>query len=193
MNTTPAAIAAAEEAVGKLESEQIRYFEEVEAIAGENAGEAFDAALRQAHRPQITLMTDGQSVGVGGHSKLQRSVQRRENSRFRVEVRAVDRDGRPNGTAKLKVLEVEGDEAKTRFVTGRTYSVHLRTRSDLRSLELLGHAWTRRLQLRVEVGVWVNLRARSNLCSYWLRSFDEEDLIEQIKKSGGTIVGGGQS
>lgn len=187
-NGVDSAHRAAALAVQKLEAGQIQHYEDIEAIAGEHEGEAFAAALTQAYRPALTLTNEeGQTITVGGHPKLPRQVPRRGNSHFSVEVRALDRDGRPNGTAKIKVLQIESDDARTRYVPERIYSVHLRTRSDVRSLELLGKAMALRLPVRVEVGVWVNLRAREHPRSDWLRAIDEEALLRQIMKSNDTV------
>lgn len=172
------ALAAASIAVQKLASGQARYYEDVEEIAGEHAGEAFNAALAQAHRPALTITNpSGQTITVGGHPKMPRDVHRRELAPLTVEVRGVDRDGRPNGTAKLKVLAVD-DEFALRYVLGRTYAVHLRTRSDVRSLELLGQAFSKVLPVRVELGTSVNIRRGTG--TNWLRSIDEEDLIKRL-------------
>src|SRR6266568_2479090 len=104
MNGVDSAHRAAALAVEKLEAGQIQHYEDIEAIAGEHEGEAFAAALTQAYRPAVTLTNEeGQTITIGGHPKLPRQVPRRGNSHFSVEVCALDRNGRPNGTAKIKV------------------------------------------------------------------------------------------
>lgn len=169
---------AAGEVVRKLEARQIRHYEDVEAAAGADAGAAFNAALTQSHRRELHLTyADGQTTTIGGKPKLPRELFRRDVACLTVDVEEVNR---VRGTARLKILEGDG-EYHHEYVVGRTYVLRPRTRSDVQCLKMLAHAMAMRMRLRIEVAESFNIRQRLRR-TVWIRWIDQQSVLEHLRK-----------
>ncbi len=99
---------ASERVVEGIERFSIKYYDDL--IANINVDEDFLTIvnmLSQAREPRIEIDSLKGRVTLGGHEHLKKELPCRSTYRALVDVRAVDDDGKPNGTLSFKIHHID--------------------------------------------------------------------------------------
>lgn len=133
--------------------------------------------LRQAHMEPLEVEIAGRIETLGGQRHVPRQMPSRITYDVLADVRSVNRDGKPNGTATLKIASISTSMTSTAFPihVGSSLTAELRTTADQRSLALLHLAGFYDRSVRLKLGMAVNLN--SGRTEFFIKEVDEEDLI----------------
>lgn len=133
--------------------------------------------LRQAHLEPLDVEIAGRVETLGGQRNVPRHMPSRLTYEVLADVRSVNRDGKPNGTAVVKILAVSTPVTSAAFpiYAGVSLTVELRTTSDQRSLALLHLAAFYDRSVRLKLGMLINLS--SGRTEFFIKEIDKDDLL----------------
>lgn len=141
------AAATAKKAVSGLHSGKVQTYDDLLVNIRSNLPENVHqdtvmAILSQAHKPLVTLDTLKGQVTLGGVEQMKKSIGCADTYCVVADVRAIDDDGKPNGSVQFKVhaiLESPAEAPAALKSKGRV-GAFLKTGSDARTLALLHFA-----------------------------------------------------
>lgn len=110
--------------------------------------------LAQARKPLITLdiASEGQ-ITIGGVENMKKALPCRTTYKVRADIRAIDDDGKPNGTLSFKIQEVKSTEADIPAILNKNSRIgaSLKTGADAKALALLHFARVHEAMVNLEL------------------------------------------
>lgn len=133
--------------------------------------------LKQAHLESRDVEIAGRIETLGGHRNVPRQMPSRTTYNVLADVRSVNRDGKPNGTATVKIVSVQSSITSAAFPihVGSSFTAELRTTVDQRSLALLYLAGAYSQAVNLKLGMAIDLN--SGRTEFFIKEVDEEELI----------------
>lgn len=166
----------------KLESgTELSYEEVYGSLPPSVPPEVLRGALRQARNEPLEVVVNGEERRLGGYSNIPKEVSSRSSYGVLVDVREIDRDGRPNGTVTLKVLSGLDpvNPLPLDLPIGRTVEAHLRTTNNQRSLALLHLPGVYEVSAKVKLGICSNLA--TGKVAFFVDEVDVGELLQQAR------------
>lgn len=137
--------------------------------------------LKQAHLEPIDVEVAGRVQTLGGQRSVPRQIPSRVTYDVLADVRSVNRDGKPNGTATVRIVSVLTGLTSDAFPirVGSTFTAELRTTADQRSLALLWLAGASSEPIKIKLGFALNVgMGRSE---FFVKDVDEKELISRAR------------
>ncbi|MEP6791777.1 MAG: hypothetical protein ABI907_10420, partial [Ramlibacter sp.] len=154
---TRRAVSCASDVIAKIQAGEVKYYEDMAVMVPPEVDfDVVKSVLAQARSPSMLLETVKGSIRLGGVEDMKKSLPCRKTYTVMADIRAIDDDGKPNGSLSFKVdagnsIEASGPSILHSF---KRIQAVLETTADAKSLALLHYAkfcqFIVRLELRMD-------------------------------------------
>ena len=163
---------------------QLSYEDVFDSLPSNIPTETVRAALLQGTRTPVDISVGDRDETLGGYSCAIRELVTRHPIELLVDVREINRDGRPNGTVKLEVVSAADPSKRliAGLAIGKTLEAQLRTADNQRALSLLHLPGAFDVYVRVRIGATLNLtNGRTSFVVEHVEDMDSEKLVGKMR------------
>lgn len=169
----------AERVIADLGSAKIKHYEDLSSSIPSDVDFAMVLSmLSQARKPSMEMDTLKGRVTLGGHEQLKKVLPCRTTYRVLADVRAIDDDGKPNGTLSFKIHQADFTSSPLPDILNskRRINAALQTGADSKALGLIHFSKLHQALIKLELELEYQIADRDWVINV-VGILDEEELL----------------